>query len=104
MSYNSYIAMTNSQIPHTTKYNPLIQTLRTAEWQVNPFITITTGVRGAIHEQPFKDLGKLNIPKSKIKILMKHLHQIAIKYLTHLILNKIKVDNKQPPVDPPPRG
>ena len=33
---------------------------------------------------------------------MKHLHQIAIKHLTYLILNKNKLDNKQPPVYPPP--
>ena len=32
---------------------------------------------------------------------MKHLHQIVIKYLTYLLLNKRKLDNKQPPVDPP---
>ena len=34
-------------------------------------------------------------------MLMKHLHQIAIIYLTYLILNKRKLDNKQPLVDPP---
>ena len=32
---------------------------------------------------------------------MKQIHQIAIKYLTYLILNIRKLDNKQPPVDPP---
>ena len=32
---------------------------------------------------------------------MKQIHQIAIKYLTFFILNKRKLDNKQPPVDPP---
>ena len=32
---------------------------------------------------------------------MKHLHQIAFKYLTYLILNKRKLYNKQPPIDPP---
>ena len=82
------------------KYNPLIQTLRTVGWQVNPLITITTGVRGAIYEQPIKELEKLKIPKREIETLMKQLHQIAIKYLTYLILNKRKLDNKQPPVDP----
>ena len=107
MSYNSlnpHIAMTDSQIPHTTKktarHNPLIQTLRTAGWQVNPLITITTGVRGAIHEQSIKDLEKLKTPKSEIQTLMKHLHQIAIKYLTYLILNKRKLDNNNLPLIP----
>jgi hypothetical protein len=86
---------------HTTKknakYNPLIQTLRIAGWQVNPLTTITTCVRGAICEQAIKDLEKLKIPKNEIKILMKQLSQISIKYLAYLILNKRKLDNKQPP-------
>ena len=33
----------------------LIHTLKRVAWQVNPLITITTGVRGAIHEQPIKE-------------------------------------------------
>ena len=32
---------------------------------------------------------------------MKDLQQIAIKYLTYMILNKRKLDNKQPPIEPP---
>ena len=31
---------------------------------------------------------------------MKQFHQIAIKYLMYLILNKRKLDNNQPLVDP----
>ena len=76
-----------SQYRHSkkaTKYNPLIQALRIARWQVNPLITIIVGVREAIHET-----------------LMKQLHQIAIEYLTYLILNKRKPDNNKPPIDPP---
>ena len=34
---------------------------------------------------------------------MKNIHQNAIKYLTYLVLNKRKIDNKQTPV-PPPQG
>ena len=34
---------------------------------------------------------------------MKQLHQIAIKFVTYLILNKRKRNNKQPPIDPPNR-
>ena len=90
-----------TQKEKTEKYNPLIQTLRTAGWKVKGLITITTRVRGAIHERPIKELENLKIPKREIKILMKQLHQIAIKYLTYLILNKRKLDNKQPPIDPP---
>ena len=46
-------------------------------------------------------LEKLQIPKNKIKMLMNQFHQILIKYLTYLILNKRKLDNTQTPVDPP---
>jgi hypothetical protein len=31
---------------------------------------------------------------------MKNIHQNAIKYLTYLVLNKRKLDNKQKPVPP----
>ena len=85
----------------TAKYNSLVQTLKIVGWQVNPLITIIAGVRGAIHEQTIKKLEKLKIAKNEIKRLMEHLHQIAIKYLTYLMLNKRKLDNKQPPIDSP---
>ena len=56
--------------------------------------TITAGVRGPIHEHSIDQLNKLKISKSIIKTLMKNLHQNAIKYLTYLVLNKWKLDNK----------
>ena len=56
----------------------LIHTIQTASWQINPLIIITSGVIGAIHQQPIKDLEKLKISKNKIKALMKHLHQLVI--------------------------
>ena len=40
----------------TAKYNPLVHVLRTTDLQVNPLITITIGVIGAIHKQPIKYL------------------------------------------------
>jgi hypothetical protein len=83
------------------KYNPLIHIFITTAWQVNSLITITTSVRGATQEKPIKYLEKLKVHKNEIKTLMKHLHQIAIKYLTYLTLNKRKLYNKQPPIDPP---
>ena len=33
---------------------------------------------------------------------MKNIHQIAIKYLTYLVLNKRKLKNNQAPIDMPP--
>ena len=66
-----------------------------------PLITITTGVRGAIHEHAITKLANLKIPKSSIKTLMKDLHQNAIKYLTYLVLNKRKLKNNQATITPP---
>ena len=76
-SLNSHIITTYSQVPHKAK-KPRNMT------------------HSSNHsKQPIKDLEKLKIAKSKIKTLMKHLHQIAIKYLTYMILNKRKLDNKK---------
>ena len=95
----------NDVFPHATynekiaKYNPLIPSLKSIVWQVNPLITITYGYRGFNRdEQPIKDLGKLKILKNDTKRLVKHLLQIAIKYLTDLIINKRELP---PSVDPP---
>ena len=60
-----------------------------------PLNTVTARVRGVIHERSIDQLNKLKIPKPSIKTLMKNIHQNAIKYLTYLILNKKKLDNKQ---------
>ena len=70
-------------------------------WKTNPLITIIVGVRGAIHEHSLEQLDKLKLPKASMKTLMKNLYQNAIKYLTYLVLNKRKLDNKQTPVLPP---
>jgi hypothetical protein len=83
------------------KYGPLINTLQNNGLQTNPIITITAGVKGAIHEHSINKLTKLKISKSNIKSLMKHIHQNAIKYLTYLVLNKRKLDKKQTLVPPP---
>jgi hypothetical protein len=83
------------------KYDPLINTIRSKGWKMKPLITITAGVRGAIHEQSINKLNDLDIPKTNIKNLMKNIHQNAIKYLTYLVLNKRKLDNKQTTIAPP---
>jgi hypothetical protein len=78
-----------------------MNTIQSKRWKTNPLITITAGVRGAIHEQSIKKLEDLKIPKSSIKNLMENIHQNAIKYLTYLVLNKRKLNNKQNTVAPP---
>ena len=75
-------AITNKQ----TKYDPLVHNILKTGWKTNPLITITLGVRGAIHEHCIEQLTKLKLPKSSIKTLMKNLHHNAIKYLTYLVL------------------
>ena len=84
-----------------TKYDPLINTIQNNGWKTKPLITITARVRGAIHEHSVDKRTKLKIPETNIKSLMKNLHQNAIRYLTHPILNTRKLDNKQTPVPPP---
>jgi hypothetical protein len=82
-------------------YDPLINEIRSDGWKTKPLITITAGMRGAIHEQSITKLIDLSIPKTNIKNLMKNIHQNAIKYLTYLVLNKGKLDNKQTTIAPP---
>lgn len=83
------------------KYDPLISHIQSTGWKTNPLITITAGVRGAIHEHSINKLNDLKIPKPNIKKLMKDMHQNAIKYFTYLVLNKRKLENKQATITPP---
>jgi hypothetical protein len=46
-----------------TKYDPLINAIQSKGWKMNPLITITSGVRGAIHEQSIKKIRKPPNPK-----------------------------------------
>ena len=51
-----------------------------------------------IHTTTTKHPQDLHIPNSKIHKLMESFSQIAIKYLTHIILNIRKLDKKQAPI------
>lgn len=55
------------------------------------------GVKRAIHDKPKTQFKNLNISRNNTKSLMKFLHQIAIKCLAYLILNKRKPDHKHTP-------
>ena len=74
------------------KYDPLINIIQNKGWQTNPLITITTRVKGAIHEHSINKFANLRNPKSTIKPLTKNIHPNAIKYLTYLVLNKRKLE------------
>ena len=55
-----------------TKYDPLIITLQNNGWKTNPLITITAGVRGAIHETSIEQLTNLKVPKTHQNPYEKH--------------------------------
>ena len=47
-------------------------------------------------------LGNLYIPPKFVNNkTMKSIHHIAMKYMTYVVLNKRKLDNKQEPILPP---
>jgi hypothetical protein len=50
-----------------TKYNPLINTIQNNRWKINPLITITTGVKGAIYEHSIKKLTNLTSQNEVLK-------------------------------------
>ena len=50
--------------PNMTRY---LVTYENKGWKTNPFITITAGVRGAIHEQSINKLTNLKIPSPSLK-------------------------------------
>jgi hypothetical protein len=72
-------------------------------WKTNPLITITEGVKGAIHEHSVNKLTNLKIQKQVIKTLMQNIHQNVIKHLTYLILNKKNWKTNKHPSPPPLR-
>ena len=84
-----------------SEVKPIINSIQNKGWIINPLITITAGVRGAIHKQSINKLDEINIPKNNIKNLMKNIRQNAINYLNYLVLNKRKLDNKQTTIAPP---
>ena len=60
------------------------------------------GVHGAIHEHSIDKLKKLHATKITTKNLMKSIHQNTIKYLTYVILNKLKSTMNKTPMTTPP--
>ena len=52
-------------------------------------------VRGVIHEHSIDKLTKLGIPKTSIKSFLKNIHQNAIRFLTYLVLNNRKFNNRK---------
>ena len=67
-----------------------------------PLVAITIDVRGGTHERSIQELERCEIPNNKVITLMKHIQRIAITYLTNLVLNKTKLESKQPLTHRPP--
>ena len=67
-------------------------------WDVLPPFIITTRIEGSIQILSVESLKNLNIPNQKIHKLMETLSQVAIKYLTHIILNRRKLEKKLPSI------
>jgi len=80
------------------KYDILLPLLTQQGWAVLPQKIITAGIRGSIHTATTKSLLDLKIPNNKIQKLMETFSQISIRYLTHIILNKRKLEKKQAPI------
>jgi hypothetical protein len=67
-------------------------------WRILPPIIIMATMQDIIHTTTTKHPQDLHNPNSKIHKLMESFSQIGIKYLTHIILNKRKLEKKQAPV------
>jgi len=72
----------------------LIATFKPNIWKVCPLKTIIGIVRGTTQNNNIRALESLHISDSIIKKVMKIIHQMVMKYLTYLVLNKTKSNNK----------
>lgn len=71
------------------KFKNLILHLQNIGWQTLPPIVITFSIHNTIHQPLVNLLFDLHI----LKPLMANLFANTVQYLTHLILNKVKLEN-----------
>jgi hypothetical protein len=94
--------MIDSPIPpsqrKSNKYDPSCIHKNMMAWKVEPLYH--HHIIWSSSETIIEVLEKLQIHPREVRKLMKHIHQITIKYLTYLVLNKRKLNNNQAPVDP----
>lgn len=64
-------------------------------WEVLPPVIMTTCLRGTLHTTTTELLQELCVFTNRIHKLMKTFSQVAIKYSTHIISNKRKLENKK---------
>jgi hypothetical protein len=86
------------------KYNPLIASIASIGWKIDPLIVITAGARATAHITSMKTLeSKFKIPMASIKTTFKNINTIAIQYAMSILLHKRRIENHQPlPHNPNP--
>jgi hypothetical protein len=87
------------------KYKPLIESIASRGWKIEPIIVITVGARATTHIPSMTKLeDNLKIPMTNIKNTFKNINTIAIQYAMSILLHKRRIENHQPlplNLDPP---
>jgi hypothetical protein len=87
------------------KYKPLIDSIASRGWKIEPLIVITAGARATAHIPSMKILEEnLKIPMVTFKNTFKNINTIAIQYAMSILLHKRRIENHQPlpqNLDPP---
>jgi hypothetical protein len=81
----------------TTKYQPLLNLIRSLGWTVAPLIVITAGARATTHLPSIKYLHTLfKIPVLRITQTFTNINIIAIHHAMSILLHKRRIENNQP--------
>ena len=84
------------QTKEKEKYNMLTYVIKVQGWNMRSLITITAGVKSARNtHKKYRTPQKTTNPNGTSKKNHENTHQFCIKFLTYLVLNKRKLDNKQ---------
>ena len=87
------------------KYRPLIASIASRGWKIEPLIVITAGARATAHIPSMKVLEtNFKMPMVTIKNTFKNINTIAIQYAMSILLHKRRIENHQPlphDLDPP---
>lgn len=77
-----------------TKYQPLIDSIKTKEWNVVPLVILTTNARATIHIPSMKNPKiRLKFLATKIKNTCKQTNTIATQYAHFILVYKRRLEN-----------
>jgi hypothetical protein len=80
------------------KYSPLIASIASRGWKIEPLIVITVGAIATAHIPSMKALEtNFKIPMATIKNTFKNINTIAIQYAMSILLQRRRIENHQPP-------